>query len=110
METEGQILIHPYAVDEKNPQGIIVASYSSGTDGKTRRWCEVWKCADPKNDYPWAMATDDPLGIIPNALTLSGNHMVGLSGKGARTLAGQGKTFEEILKYYYAGVEIKKLY
>ena len=110
LETEGQILIHPYAVDEKNPQGIIVASYSSGTDGKTRRWCEVWKCADPKNDYPWAMATDDPLGIIPNALTLSGNHMVGLSGKGARAMAGQGKTVEEILKYYYTRTEIKKLY
>ena len=56
------------------------------------------------------MATDDPLGIIPNALTLSGNHMVGLSGKGARAMAGQGKTVEEILKYYYAGAEIKKLY
>ena len=110
LETEGQVLIHPYAVEEKNPQGVIVASYSSGTDGKTRRWCEVWKCADPEKDYPWAIATDDPLGIIPNALTLSGNHMVGLSGKGARVMAGQGKTFEEILKYYYAGVEIKKLY
>lgn len=110
LDTEGQILIHPYAVDEKNPQGIIVASYSSGTDGKTRRWCKVWKCGDPELDYPWAIATDDPLGIIPNALTLSGNHMVGLSGKGARAMAGQGITFEEILKYYYAGVEIKKIY
>lgn len=110
LDTEGQILVHPYAVDEKNPLGIIVASYSSGTDGKTRRWCKVWKCGDPELDYPWAMAIDDPLGIIPNALTLSGNHMVGLSGKGARAMAEQGITFEEILKYYYAGVEIKKIY
>lgn len=110
LDTEGQVLIHPYAVDEKNPLGIIVASYSSGTDGKTRHWCKVWKCGDPELDYPWAMATDDPLGIIPNALTLSGNHMVGLSGKGARVMAEIGKTAEEILKYYYAGVEIKKLY
>ena len=62
LDTEGQVLIHPYAVDEKNPQGIIVASYSSGTDGKTRRWCKVWKCADAEKDYPWAMATDDPSG------------------------------------------------
>ena len=110
LDTEGQVLIHPYAIDEKNPQGVIVASYSSGTDGKTRRWCKILKCADPEKDYPWALATDDPLGIIPNALTLSGNHMVGLSGKGARVMAGQGKTVEEILKYYYTGTEIKKLY
>ena len=35
--------------------------------------------------------------------------MVGLSGKGARNMAELGKTAEEILKYYYTGIEIKKI-
>jgi stage II sporulation protein D len=36
-------------------------------------------------------------------------HGVGLSGCGAETLAEEGKTFEEIIKTYYTGVEITKL-
>jgi stage II sporulation protein D len=35
-------------------------------------------------------------------------HGVGMSQYGANYLAGQGKTYEEILKTYYTGVEIKK--
>lgn len=110
LATEGKIITHPYAVDVKNPNGVIVASYSSGTDGKTRRWCDVWRCGNSATDYPWAMSVPDPLGVISNALTLTGNHMVGLSARGAKTMAGLGKSMEEILKYYYTGVEIKKIY
>jgi stage II sporulation protein D len=36
-------------------------------------------------------------------------HGVGLSQYGANALAKKNKTYEEILKYYYQGVEIKKL-
>jgi stage II sporulation protein D len=34
-------------------------------------------------------------------------HGVGMSQYGANTLAGQGKTYEEILKWYYTGVELE---
>jgi len=35
---------------------------------------------------------------------------VGLSGAGTRQLAAQGKTYKEILLYYYPGTTIQKLY
>jgi stage II sporulation protein D len=35
-------------------------------------------------------------------------HGVGLSGCGATALANQGKTFQEIIKYYYQGTEISQ--
>ena len=41
-------------------------------------------------------------------MTLNG-HGVGLSGCGSKYLAGQGKTYIEIIKYYFKGVEVKKI-
>ena len=41
----------------------------------------------------------------------SGGHGVGLSGNGAEYMASQlGKKFDEIIKYYYKGVEIKNIF
>lgn len=37
-------------------------------------------------------------------------HGLGLSQYGAALMAAEGKTYEEILKYYYTGVEIGKIY
>lgn len=104
--TQGQVITHAQAIDELNPQGIALAPYSSGTDGRTRSWQEVWA-----GEYPWLVSVDDPYGIISNALTLEGNHMVGLSALGARGYATkENKTYDWILKHYYTGVEIQKLY
>lgn len=107
----GEVLTHPWAQDpSKNPNGIIAAAYSSGTDGRTRNWCDVWTCAHPSSDFPWARSVPDPGGIIPNALTLSGNHMVGLSATGARASAEAGNSALKILTYYYSGVSLKRIY
>jgi stage II sporulation protein D len=37
-------------------------------------------------------------------------HRLGLSQHGARMLASRGKNFEEILRFYYHGIELMKLY
>lgn len=37
-------------------------------------------------------------------------HGAGMSQNGAKTMASQGKTYEEILKFFYEGIELKKLY
>jgi len=106
LATQGQVITHLQAIDELNPQGIAIAAYSSGTDGRTRSWQEVWA-----GEYPWLVTVEDPYGILPNALTLEGNHMVGLSAQGARGYATkESKTYDWILKHYYTGVEIVKLY
>ena len=37
-------------------------------------------------------------------------HGVGMSQNGAKSMAAQGKTYEEILKFFYEGIELKELY
>ncbi len=105
--TAGEIITHPDAVSEINPHGIAVAAYSSGTDGRTRDWNEVWA----GSGFPWLVSVADPYGILDNWDTLSGNHMVGLSAKGARGYATEeGKSYGWILQHFYAGVSIEKIY
>ncbi|MFA5051952.1 MAG: SpoIID/LytB domain-containing protein [Patescibacteria group bacterium] len=105
--TAGMVITHPDAISVLNPDGIIVAAYSSGTDGRTRSWDEVWD----NGGFPWCLSVADPYGIISNATTLEGNHMVGLSAQGARGYATkEQKTYDWILQYYYTGVTLKKIY
>lgn len=75
----------------------IVAPYFSQSDGHTRSWAEVWNGAQP-----WAVSVDDP-GCV--GLQTAG-HGVGMSARGARYFAEQGWTWDQILKYYYQGVEL----
>lgn len=104
--TVGQVVTFADAVSEANEYGVVFTPYSSGTDGRTRSWSEVWV-----GDYDWLVSVLDPYGVIPNALTLSGNHMVGMSATGALGFAEEeGKTFDWILKYYYTDINIQKLY
>lgn len=82
---------------------IAITPYSSGTDGNTRSWKDVWG----SDNFPWCQAVPDPLGIKSNASTLSGNHMVGMSATGAYNFAKQQSwTYDKILTYYYKGVSL----
>lgn len=48
-------------------------------------------------------------GAISTSFTFSGRgwgHHVGMSQYGAKAMADQGKTYEQILKFYYTGIEI----
>lgn len=52
------------------------------------------------------------LPAIATQFSFSGNgwgHGLGMSQWGARSMAEQGFTFDQILKYYYTGIEVKKL-
>lgn len=107
--TRGMAIVHPSMITDRNKVGVIVAAYSSGTDGRTRSYYEVW--GGSPDDYPYLVSVPDPNGIIPNAATLSGNHMVGLSATGAlRTINKDGLTYDAILRYYYTGTSILRLY
>ncbi|MBI5411854.1 SpoIID/LytB domain-containing protein [Candidatus Peregrinibacteria bacterium] len=79
---------------------LIKTPYFNQSDGRTRSAEEVWGW----KDTPYLKAVDDPWC---DDKTLKG-HGVGLSGCGATELAKQGKTYQEIIKYYYTGVEIEK--
>jgi hypothetical protein len=93
-ETRGQVVTY-------NGE-VVVTPYFSRSDGRTRAWEEVWS----GGSKPWLISKPDP---YCSGLTLLG-HGVGLSAYGAMKMALSGSTAEQILKYYYAGIEIKKVY
>ena len=41
-------------------------------------------------------------------ITIGTGHGVGMSQLGAITMADEGKTYDEILKHYYSGVELER--
>lgn len=91
-ETEGEIV--------KYQGSLIKTPYFSQSDGRTRSAEEIWGW----KDTPYLKSVPDP---YCEGKELKG-HGVGLSGCGAEGMAKIGKTAEEIIKYYYQGVEITR--
>ncbi len=95
----------------------IISAYSSGaaelqTSG-TKSACSIWGKQYCEAGFEYlAGGIKDPPGAVYNYSVCSGaNHCVGLSGAGTRQFAKSGvKNYQEILKYYYPGTEIKKIY
>jgi hypothetical protein len=81
---------------------IVKTPYFSKSDGTyTKRSKDVWA---------WDAAYLVPVSDSACKSTAFSGHGVGLSGCGAAAMADQGKTYIEILKYYYTGVEITDFY
>jgi len=93
----------------------IVAAYSSGaseiqTNG-TRSACAVWGSKFCQGYQYLSGGVKDPAGTQYSYSACSiANHCVGLSAAGSRQFAKSGaKNYQEILKHYYLGTEIKKI-
>lgn len=81
----------------------VVTPYYANSDGRTRAWTEVWGGAAK----PWLVSVP---AIYDVGKTLWG-HGVGLSAQDAvQRDAKDGWKWDQLLKYYYTGVEIKKLW
>lgn len=114
--TRGVVATHTAAVSPKNTVGAIVAAYSSCTDGRTRSIPEVW--GYDQIYFPYLLTVPDAIGTCttpPYPATYikgsDGNHMVGMSAFGALKYAkDQSKTYDWILKNYYTGVDLRKVY
>lgn len=93
-------------------QGKIVrALYSSDSGGQTKSACEKWGSEFCSDDYGYLKGGIlDPPETAHDPAKVAASHGVGMSCIGARALAKQGKTYEEILKHYYLGVEIEQKY
>lgn len=76
----------------------VITPYFNQSDGRTRSAEEVWGW----KNTPYLQSVPD---TFCETTELKG-HGVGLSGCGATALARQGKTAEEIIEYYYRGIEI----
>lgn len=109
--TRGMVMFHAAAQTSINPNGIILAAYSACTDGRTRAFQEVF--GGDGSMTPYLVSVPDPDGICQTEryrLGLDGNHMVGLSGNGARAAALAGATYDQILLQYYTSVTLAKFY
>jgi len=99
-----------------NGQPIITA-YSSGaaeiyTSG-TRSACSVWGGAFCQAGFEYLAGGVKDLAGAPYTQSVcgGGNHCVGLSAAGSRQFANTGtKNYQEVLKHYYPGIEIRKMY
>lgn len=81
----------------------IITPYFTATDGNYTKSAEsVWGWTNT----PWLVSVLDSGCTTSTAFQ---GHGVGLSGCGATAMANSGKTYEEIIRYYYTGVDIQKL-
>lgn len=87
---------------------VVRSVYSSDSGGVTKNACAYFGKEFCSPDYGYLVGgIKDPDGTQRrSADVLSKSHGVGMSATGARRLAQLGKTYQEILKYYYIGVEI----
>ncbi|MBU1032987.1 MAG: SpoIID/LytB domain-containing protein [Patescibacteria group bacterium] len=82
---------------------LAITPYFSRSDGRTRNWTDVWG----GSGYPWLVAVPVPHDV---GQTMWG-HGVGLSARGALYMASKDAAkYDEILKHFYQGVEIRKAY
>ncbi|QQR83787.1 SpoIID/LytB domain-containing protein [Candidatus Peregrinibacteria bacterium] len=79
---------------------LIKTPYFSQSNGRTKSAEDVWGW----KDTPYLQAVDDPYC----AGRVQQGHGVGLSGCGAEGMANAGRTYQEIIQYYYQGVSIVK--
>lgn len=93
--TRGQIVTY---------QGrLAITPYFSRSDGRTRSWGEVWAGG---SNYPWLVGVPVPQD---QGRTLWG-HGVGMSATGALSMANEGRTYNDILTYFYTGIQVMQVY
>ncbi|MDO8583852.1 MAG: NBR1-Ig-like domain-containing protein [bacterium] len=91
--TRGQIVTY---------QGrLALTPYFSRSDGRTRTWSEVWG-----GEVAWCVSVPVPWD---QGKTLWG-HGVGMSATGALSMANDGRRYDEILRYFFTGIEIRVVY
>ena len=93
--TRGQIVHY-----EDEP---VFTPYYSRSDGRTRSYREVWG-----RDYGWLLSVPAPYDAAAEN-TLWG-HGVGMACTDAIGMANDGNSWEEIIKYYYTNITLKKLW
>lgn len=80
----------------------VVTPYFSQSKGETRSSQEVW--GGPAK--PWLVRVSVPCDIGQRGI----GHGVGMSQQASICMAQQGMTYEQILKHFYTGVELAKVY
>ncbi len=89
----------------------IIAAYSSDSCGITKDARKIWGSFFDNHPYLWG-GVKDPAGTTHHSScpNFTAAHGAGISAAGARQMAEQGSIYQEILKAYYPGVKIEKIY
>lgn len=83
--------------------GTVVTPYFGRSNGHTKTWKEVWG----GQDKPWLQRVEC---VYDKGKTLWG-HGVGMSAQDSAKRADRdGWTYDQLLRYYYTGVEVEKIY
>ncbi|MCX6792450.1 MAG: hypothetical protein NTY12_00295 [Candidatus Falkowbacteria bacterium] len=80
----------------------VVTPYFSNSDGRTRDWTEVWGGAIK----PWLRSVLVPQDTGKNLF----GHGVGMSARGALLMVTSGTSWQNVLKYFYTGIDLLKIY
>ncbi|KKQ41131.1 MAG: Amidase enhancer [Candidatus Magasanikbacteria bacterium GW2011_GWA2_37_8] len=82
---------------------VVTTPYFGHSDGRTRLWSEAWG----GTDKPWLQPVDCK---YDEGQSMFG-HGVGMSAADAAARADKdGWTYDQLLKYYYTGVQVEKIY
>ncbi|MFH1711873.1 MAG: SpoIID/LytB domain-containing protein [Patescibacteria group bacterium] len=91
VETNGVIAMYQ---DE-----IAITPYYARSDGRTRDWSDVWA-----GNVAWCKSVAVPC----DQGNTQWGHGIGMPQTGAKCMADNGNSWEEIIKYFYTGVELKR--
>ncbi len=81
---------------------IAITPYFSSSDGRTRSWSEVWG-----GEVAWAKSVPVPHDIGKALL----GHGVGMSARGGLLMVVEDNaTYDEVLKYFFTGINIEDRY
>lgn len=84
---------------------IVITPYYANSDGRTRSWTEVWGGVKK----PWLVSVKAKYDTMYPKIMLG--HGVGMSARDAAYMADREDVdFKDILKYYYTGVKVEKVY
>ncbi len=103
--TRGMMITYDTDSNIETPAEIVITPYFANADTRTRSWSEVWSGAGK----PWLVSV--PTEYDKRDKKRLYGHGVGMSARDASIRAAEkGEDFEQLLKYYYTGVGVEKMY
>lgn len=103
--TRGMMITYDTDTNPETPAEIVITPYFANADTRTRSWSEVWSGAG----RPWLVSV--PTEYDKRDKKKLYGHGVGMSARDASIRAAEkGESFDTILKYYYTGVGVERVY
>ncbi len=103
--TRGMMITYDTDNNMETPSDVVITPYFANADTRTRSWSEVWGGVGK----PWLVSV--PAEYDKRDKKKLYGHGVGMSARDASVRAAEkGENFEQLLKYYYTGVGVEKMY